>query len=118
MGDPSFCLFILSLGLSRKEYWNGLPFPSPVDHVLSEFFTVTHLSWVALHSVTHSFIELHKPLYHNKAMIHEGEYYILHIILYIVMLYILYILYTFNIVYIRGEYMCIYVCTININIHI
>ena len=32
----SFCLFILFMGFSRQEYWSGLPFPSPVDHVLSE----------------------------------------------------------------------------------
>ena len=31
----SFCLFIVILGFSRQEYWSGLPFPSPVDHVLS-----------------------------------------------------------------------------------
>ena len=30
-----FCLFILLLGLSRQEDWNGLPFPSSVDHILS-----------------------------------------------------------------------------------
>ena len=27
----------LSLGFSRQEHWSGLPFPSPVDHVLSTF---------------------------------------------------------------------------------
>ena len=32
----SFCLFILFVGFSRQEYWNGLPFPSPVDHILSD----------------------------------------------------------------------------------
>ena len=32
----SFCLFILFMGFSRQECWSGLPFPSPVDHVLSE----------------------------------------------------------------------------------
>ena len=32
----SFCLFILSMGFSRQEYWSGLPFPSPVAHILSE----------------------------------------------------------------------------------
>ena len=32
----SFCLFILFIGFQRQEYWSGLPFPSPVDHVLSE----------------------------------------------------------------------------------
>ena len=30
----SFCLFILFMGLSRQEYWNGLPFPSPLHHIL------------------------------------------------------------------------------------
>ena len=51
----SFCLFILPLGFSRQEYWSGLPFPSPVDHILSELFTMTRPSWVALHSLTHSY---------------------------------------------------------------
>ena len=40
---------------------------------LSEFFTMTCLSWVALYGMAHSFIELHKPLSHNKAVIHEGD---------------------------------------------
>ena len=56
----SFCIFILLMGLLRQEYWSGLPFPSPVDHVLSEFSTVTCQSWVALHGMAHSFIELDK----------------------------------------------------------
>ncbi|KAF7248612.1 Synaptogyrin-1 [Varanus komodoensis] len=29
-------------------------------------------SWVALHGIAHSFIELRKPLRHDKAVIHEG----------------------------------------------
>ena len=33
----SFCLVILFMGLSRQQYWRGLPFPSPVDHILSTF---------------------------------------------------------------------------------
>ena len=28
-------LFILFMGFSKQECWNGQPFPSPVDHVLS-----------------------------------------------------------------------------------
>ena len=67
----SFCLFILFMGFSRQEYWSSLPFPSPVDHILSERSTVTCLSWVALHGMAHRFIELCKPLCHNKAVIHE-----------------------------------------------
>ena len=53
-----FCLFILFMGFSRQEYWSGLPFPSPVDHILSELSTMTCLSWVALHGMAHRFIEL------------------------------------------------------------
>ena len=68
-----FCLFILFMEFSRKEYWSGLIFPSPVDHILSERFTMTHLSWVAPYDMAHSFIELCKPLCHDKAVIHEGE---------------------------------------------
>ena len=30
-------------------------------------------SWVALHGMAHSFINLCKPLYHDKAVIHEGD---------------------------------------------
>ena len=32
----SFCFFILFMGFSRQEYWSDLPFPSPMDHILSE----------------------------------------------------------------------------------
>ena len=52
----SFCLFILFMGFSRQEYWSSLPFPPPVDHILSDLSTMTHLFWVALHSMAHSFI--------------------------------------------------------------
>ena len=58
----SFCLFILFMGFSRQEYWSGLPFPSPEDHVLSELSTMTRLSWVALHGMVHSLIELDKAV--------------------------------------------------------
>ena len=54
----SFYLFMLFMGFSMQEYWSGLPFPSPVDHVLSEFSTMTHPSYVTLHSMAHSFLEL------------------------------------------------------------
>ena len=43
----SFCLFILFMGFSRQEYWSGLSFPSPVDHILSDLSTMTRPSWVA-----------------------------------------------------------------------
>ena len=60
----SFCLFTLSMGFLRQEYWSGLPFPSLVDHVLSELCTMTCPSWVALHGVAHRFIELDKAVVH------------------------------------------------------
>ena len=65
----SFCLFILFMGFSRQEYWSGLPFPSPVDHILSELSTITYLSWVALPSMVHSFIELDKAVVHVISLI-------------------------------------------------
>ena len=60
----SFCLFIFFMGFSRQEYLSGLPFPSPVDLVLTELSTMTHLSWVALHGMAHSFTELDKAVVH------------------------------------------------------
>ena len=35
------------MGFSRQEYWSGLPFPSPMDHILSDLSTMTRPSWVA-----------------------------------------------------------------------
>ena len=60
----SFCLFMLFMGFSRQEYWSGLPFLSPVDHVLSDLSTMTRPSWVALRGMAHSFIELDKAVVH------------------------------------------------------
>ena len=75
LGSSSFsvissCLFILFMGFSRQEYWTGLPFNSPVDHVLSEVSTMTCLSWVVLHGMAHSFIELDKAVVHVISLIH------------------------------------------------
>ena len=33
-----FCLFILSTGLPRQEYWSGLPFPPPVEDQMDLIF--------------------------------------------------------------------------------
>ena len=52
-----------------QEYCSDLPFPPPVDYILSELFTITCPLWVAM---IHSFIELSKPLFHGKAVIYEG----------------------------------------------
>ena len=60
----SFCLFIQFMGFSRQEYCSGLPFLSPVDHILWELSTMTSLSWVALHDMAHSFLEQDKAVVH------------------------------------------------------
>ena len=57
----SFWLFILFMGFSRQEYWSGLPFPSPVDHILSDLSPMTRPSWVALWAWL-SFIEIEKAV--------------------------------------------------------
>ena len=54
----SFYLFILFMGFSRQEYWSGLPFPSPVDHILSDLSTMICPSGVAP-MVWPGFIELY-----------------------------------------------------------
>ena len=61
------------MGSSWWVYWSGLPFPPRVDHILPELSTMTHPFWVALHGMANHFIELFKPLHHDKAVIHEGE---------------------------------------------
>ena len=57
----SFCLFILCTGFSRQEYWSGLPFPSPVDHILS-LWPVCLVWPYTTYSMAHSFIELDKAV--------------------------------------------------------
>ena len=54
----SFCLFKLFLGFSRQEYWSCLPFPSPVDRILSEISNMICLSWIALQGMAFHFTEL------------------------------------------------------------
>ena len=66
LGSSSFsvlCLFILFIGFSRQEYWSGLPFPFPVDHILSDLSTMpARLGWP--HTAWLSFIELDKAVFH------------------------------------------------------
>ena len=59
-----FLPFHIVHGVFRQEYWSGLPFPSPVDHILSDLSTMTHPFWVALHGMAHSFTELGKAMDH------------------------------------------------------
>ena len=76
LGDSSFGVisfwpFILFVRFSQPVYWDDLPFPPPVDHLLSELSAMTSPSWVALHGMAYSFIEVCKPFCHNKAVIHD-----------------------------------------------
>ena len=57
-------LFILFMGFSMQEYCSRLPFPSPVDHILSDLSTMTCPSWVTVHGMAHSFFELDKAVVH------------------------------------------------------
>ena len=52
------------MGFSSQESLSGLPFPSPMNHILSELSTMTLRSWVALHGTAHSFIELEKAMFY------------------------------------------------------
>ena len=70
----SFCLFILFIWFSRQEYWSGLPFHSPVDHILLELSTMTHPSWVALHGMAHHFTGFHKPLCMTRQWAMKGTH--------------------------------------------
>ena len=60
--------FFFCLSIMPMEFWSGLPFPSPVDHILSELFSMTHPSRVALHGMAHSFTELCKALRHEAGI--------------------------------------------------
>ena len=42
---PSVFVFMPLMGFSRQEYWSGLPFPSPVDHILSELEDYGDSKW-------------------------------------------------------------------------
>ena len=60
------------MGFSREEYWSELSFPTPVDHVLGELFTMNHLSWVVLYCKAYRLIGLCKSLHCDNTVIYEG----------------------------------------------
>ena len=66
---PIFLPFHTVHGVLEARILNGLPFPSPVDHVLSELSTITCPSWVALHGMAHGFIELDKAVVHVNRLV-------------------------------------------------
>ena len=71
-GVISFCLFIQFMRFSWQVSWGGLPLPPPVDHILSELFTVTCPSWVALYGMTHSFMSYASPFAMTRSDLWRG----------------------------------------------
>ena len=72
LGSSSFSVLYFafsycSWGSQGKN--TGLSCPSPVDHILSKHSTMTHPSWVALHGMAHSFIELDKAVVHVISLV-------------------------------------------------
>ena len=68
-------------GFLMARILSVLLFPFPVNQVLSEHFTITGVSWIALNSMVQSFIELHKLLCQKKAVIHEVDRFSMQIII-------------------------------------
>ena len=66
---PNFLPFHTVHGILQAKILKWFPFPSPGDHVLSELSTMTHPSWVAPHSMAHSFIKLDKAVVHVMSLI-------------------------------------------------
>ena len=61
---PTFLPFHTVQGVLKARILKWFSIPSPVDHILSELSTTTRPSWVALHGMVYSFIELEKAVVH------------------------------------------------------
>ena len=77
-GSSSFIVIIIIIiflpfrtvhGILKARILKCLPFPSPVDHILSELSTMTCPSCVALHGVALSFIELDRAVIHVISLV-------------------------------------------------
>ena len=66
---PGEFIFQCPIFLPLILFWSGFPLPSPVDHILLELSTMTHPSWVALHGIAHSFVELDKAVVHVISLV-------------------------------------------------
>ena len=51
-------------GVLKAKILKWFAIPISIGPLLSELSTMTHLSWVALNGMAHSFIELDKPVFH------------------------------------------------------
>ena len=59
---PLLSYFHTVHGVLKTRILEWFAIPSPVDHVLSLLFTMTHPSWVALCGMAYSFFKLHKAV--------------------------------------------------------
>ena len=64
-----FAFSYCSWGSQGKNADVVFPIPFSSGPSLSKLFTMTHLSWVALHSVAHSFTELGKVVVHMISLV-------------------------------------------------
>ena len=69
MDREAWSAAIHGVAKSRTRLGNFTFFPSPVNHVLSKLSTMTCRSWVALHGMAHSFIELDKAVVHVISLV-------------------------------------------------
>ena len=58
------------MGFSWQVYWSGLPFSSPVDHILSELCLIC-LGWPCMAWLIASLT--YATLHHDRAVIHERD---------------------------------------------
>ena len=68
LGSSSFRVYLFPFrtihGVLKARILKWFANPFSVDHVLPELSTMTRLSWVALHNMGHSVIELDKAVVH------------------------------------------------------
>ena len=62
--SPIFLPFHIIHGVLKAKILKWFAIPFSVDLILSELSTMTHLSWLALHSMAHRFTELDKAVVH------------------------------------------------------
>ena len=66
---PIFLPFHTVHGVLKARMVKWFAIPSPLHHVLSELSTMTCPSWVALHGMAHSFIDLDKAVVHVTSLV-------------------------------------------------
>ena len=78
LGDSSLVSYLFGLWYSswgsHGKYTGVVCTPSSCEsRFVRTLWQMTHPSWVALHGMAHSFIELYKPFHYKKAVVREGD---------------------------------------------